>query len=1369
MNKRAISLLLVLIMILSIFVQPVLALESITDDMTSNIITETATDSNAQKDSNNDDQLEFSQIMNVEENKSFEDIDITNNLPNNEILDNPNQKTDLGLLDNLNDLIENTFMESSANNLDNIEEDLENLAINDNISAIIPNNSINVLDDLGIMNGFVTDISKVTTFSLRNPNNVTLKTPQYEDGTELSVIHFVESVYHISDDAIVLNISDYSNSSKELLEPAITAYQEYFETSEECVVVEIFDTTVDDGTISFETSSFSIFAIGQAFLNTFEFYVGNELVNTQYIIGNSNGEGILLEPEIPTTEDSLFKGWKIEGTNKYQEFGIIKVNMSEHTTIKLYADIEKTYHVYFYYEAREGADILETLSGKPGDIIYTEKVDYPLNLDKHVISWHTDIECLSPDVTEVVVGNEDIVLYPKVEKGFWVTFYTEGGFYIDPMFYAKNETLIEPPDPYKEGYEFIGWFDENGNQFIFNGQIVTESVRLTARYEAQTVNYTVQIVIQNPNKPDKYDPVLGGMFTKQGVCGDTIQATDITIDEINSVINKLGSTSYFKKNLEYFYYSSSSNASEMVELESDGSSVLYIYYDRYMTELRYYFSYEDEEPWNVQSGLFDADMPTLYWLTPSEEEYPNFGSWESSPNLFPAWTGKFDYGFTWDTDNEVFVHNVYATKGAENGHYFYSYVQAINPDGTVPDVGVDITNMPYRPHVDFYNPNYSGNENNQAFIDNWSNINFETASKNEISNNDTWLLYETQNLPFVANMEYLTMFYDNEWYNGFTAVAIAFDLTHKESGKLTDYRVDNFSHRTWPSYLTYLDTGRKETGAIPGSAYKENGGSNFYYLESDKWYAIDTPFKIVKFHGDGYFRFLRNQFNLKFVMDDEVINEQDVYFETDLGLDRFTSISDGLIPPAGYIFGGWFTSPQLTEDTRFNLETNIMPANDMILYGKWTPIYVELDVHVTIDGTDEIIEGFNGFTVKYGSIVKKDQVDELKGSVNVPDGAIWYGWYEKVDVGGGKELLVPFNFDKQLIEDLVLYPFYSYMDPTKVIYDLNGGVGTTPIDIYNYAVGKGAVVLDCPDIIAPEGKVFLGWNTKEDGTGLTFRPNDIMRIAEKNPVLYALYGDVPDGPYDVSIKYINTVSGEEIVETYQLYDTVFIKNQNVFTIPIHRTYIFKEFNTKPDGTGIRFNPNDEVYLTTEGENVLYAIYEKANSASINIPIIKHFKDFQPTDELFTVNGYLSDETGDLLSEQLGVICFKYQGNETESMTLEMVLDLEFFEPNKDYYIKIFETQGESMILYDSNYYLLKFTMENISPTILSIEKCRKNGETIESFEFEDHLEFTNILTLEADRLPDMGGNGTSSFRMIGLIVISLGCFIVLYYKKLRKL
>ena len=44
--------------------------------------------------------------------------------------------------------------------------------------------------------------------------------------------------------------------------------------------------------------------------------------------------------------------------------------------------------------------------------------------------------------------------------------------------------------------------------------------------------------------------------------------------------------------------------------------------------------------------------------------------------------------------------------------------------------------------------------------------------------------------------------------------------------------------------------------------------------------------------------------------------------------------------------------------------------------------------------------------------VFKTKVENLKSSVNMPTEAIWYGWYEKVDVGGGKTLLVPFNFDK---------------------------------------------------------------------------------------------------------------------------------------------------------------------------------------------------------------------------------------------------------------------------------------------------------------------------------------------------------------------
>lgn len=1320
MYKKIISIFLVLIIVFSYFIEPVLAIE--TDNLLNADSISLATDSNAE---------------------TLPELE--SKIETNKQLENENQN-------NTDDLFENF----DSNEL----EDTTNISISNNISAIIPDNSINVLDDLGIANGFVADISKISTFSLRNNNLVTLKTPQYEDGTKISVIHFVESVYHISDDSIVLNVSDYSDSSKRLLEPSIAACQEYFESNEEFVAIEIFDSIVEDGLIEFETNSFSIFAIGQAFLNTFEFYIGDELVNTQYIIGNSNGEGLLLEPQIPTSENTLFKGWKIQDSDIYQEFGTINVNMSENTTIRLYADIEEIYHVYFYYEAKEGADILETLSGKPGDVIYTDKVDYPINLDKHVISWHTDIECTSKEITSVEIESQDIILYPKVKTGYWVTFYTEGGSYINSMFYATDDSILPPKNPTKTGYKFAGWIDEDGNEFVFNNQILNKSTILTAKWEPQIVNYTVQFVAQSTTNPEQYNPVASALFTKEALVGTTIGGSTITQDEIDLCIENLAPNAELKEFLECFELNTIKTNNESIVVQADGSSVIYVYYDRFPFVFNFYIN--DETIYTTYTKLFNAEITMEEWPILTEEEYPGFSSWllYDDRNTVIA---RLD-AYSLDNvvfDGEKYVLNLIAYGSQTTNWKAYYYFQSINPDGTVPDVGYTLEeHVQYIESVDLLNPDNPLNEGNEAIKNNWTTekIDSELGVTSDVTVNGNWILEDI----FEYGSSYPAVSYSADAYNGFTPIAFMGDYYENIDGKNSVHKGPYIRVPEWDYYgssTKLLRFGGYVNGKYTSKYYD---GSN--PLESGKWYLASDAIQIT-FKGHLYIRYLRNHYDLVFKVGNEIIDEFEVYYETDLGLDKFKTPETKLNAPLGYKFGGWFTSETYSEDTRFELDNHTMPANDLVLYAKWIPTNVELDVHITIDGVDEIIEGFNGFTVKYGDTVSREQVNSLKPNVNMPENAIWYGWYEKIDIGGTEPLMVPFNFDKQLVEDLVLYPFYSYMDPTKVFYDLNGGTGTTPVDIYNYAVGKGAVILDCTDIVTPEGKVFLGWNTKPDGTGLTFRPNDIMRISENNPVLYALYGDVPDGPYDVNIKYINTVSGEKIVENYQLYNTVFIKDSNIFTIPIHRTYIFKEFNTKPDGTGTSFNPNDEVYLTTEGENILYAIYEKINSTSINIPIIKHFKDFQPTNEIFTINGYLSDETGDLLSEQLGVVCFKYQGNEIESMNLEIALDLEFFEPGKDYYVKIFENPKESMILYDTNYYIVNFEMENLTPIISSISKYNKNGKIISSFDFEDSLEFINIQTLEADRLPDMGGYDIFKLNIVGLIFIFVGFFILFLSKK----
>lgn len=1075
-----------------------------------------------------------------------------------------------------------------------IPEDIYNeesyIQTSENVVATIPEDSDSLRSDLGI-ESLIADIKSFNTFSLKKSRTNTVEIDVSSlDSSNLDVLHFIENVDAITEDMGIVDISDYSDDSKSVLASAINAYQEKYNSDKECVVVEIFeDLPVENGNITFDVESFSIFAIGDFDINIYEFYVEGALHNIQVLIGNDDGEDILVSPETPYKDDNEFLGWQVEGETDYIEFGTISVNPSK-DTIKVNAVFDEVSYVYFYYEAKENADILETLSGKAGDIIYTEHIDYPLSLDKHIVSWHTDIECTSPDVTEVTLTDEDIILYPKVEKGYWVTFYAEGGSYIDPMFYAKNETIIQPADPVREGYSFIGWFDENGNKFEFNNQIVTESLRLTAKYQAQMVNYTVQIVMQDADIPDQYNSILGGMFTKQGLCGDTVKSTDIPISELDTIISGLSSTSYFKSKLKYFYYSDSKNSTEEIELESDGSSVLYIYYDRYEVEINYYLSYSDETPWLTQKGLYDELTPTEHWPTPSESEYSNFGDWESSSNIYPSWTGRFRFEFIWDDVEEKYYFNVYATKGSETKHILYSWVQGINPDGTVPNVGIHIDNLPAQPLLGQYHPNTSGNDSS-VYEDNWGDIEFET---DDVTNNGTWVLYATQEIPSNISSEYATLSYSGEWYEGFKVVAVGFDLFHKNSGETTDYRVDDFSHRTWESYIAYLTkSGTKwvEAGKPSDSAYITKSSKPFYYLESDEWYAITSPVKLAKLFGNTHMRFLRNHYNLQFFNgENKVASFDEVYFETPLGLDKFKNVQKSLTPPIGYIFDGWFTSPTLTEDTRFNLDTNTMPATDLILYAKFKSIKIEVDVHVTIDGVDEIIEGFNGFTVKYGNIVNKDEVDALKASVDIPTGAIWYGWYEKVNVGGGKELLVPFNFDKQLVEDIVLYPFYSYMTPVNVTYDLNGGSGTAPVDNFNYALGRGAVVLDNKNVVAPDGKVFICWNTEADGSGKSYYPADIALINNDSMSLYAIYeNDI--GTEKVDLTYVNTVTNEEKTFEYDKTEEVMLKTNFIFDISTSLKYIFKGWNTKADGSGTSYQPNDRVYLTEKG-NKLYTVFEE---------------------------------------------------------------------------------------------------------------------------------------------------------------------------------
>ena len=416
---------------------------------------------------------------------------------------------------------------------------------------------------------------------------------------------------------------------------------------------------------------------------------------------------------------------------------------------------------------------------------------------------------------------------------------------------------------------------------------------------------------------------------------------------------------------------------------------------------------------------------------------------------------------------------------------------------------------------------------------------------------------------YQANLMVMPLNGANYWYTNMDSPSTAKYYLETLDGK---YKLD------------HTDSGAIDISTIsPGDCYAITGFTFNHYV-SGVWTdeeLIKYPFLKEEQYKDKWngseFYYTRDKYNVVYMNHSENPDKIAPYkYEADI------SSADDYIPvrpdgvPENYVFDDWYYNKELNVACDF--DGKIMPANNITVYAKWVPPIC--NVKFIAYGTE---------VADYHDVPYNTSVSGKIPKFDLHEGDSFYGW--AYDVAGTQ----PFNVDTRITKDIVLYAQINDGKSYAVKYDPNGGTGTVT-DLNRYAQNKLAKVLSSNGLTAPKGKVFLGWNTKADGTGEMKAPGSSVLVTG-DITLYAVWGNKTPGT--TLVYHANDGSDQKITEPYANNATVTLKGKDTFT---RSGYTFSSWNTQADGKGASFKPDDKVIVDNIESNDLYAIWTK-NSGS----------------------------------------------------------------------------------------------------------------------------------------------------------------------------
>lgn len=700
-----------------------------------------------------------------------------------------------------------------------------------------------------------------------------------------------------------------------------------------------------------------------------------------------------------------------------------------------FTDVTENIVINVYYKAIDVPYSAKYYFQNIHDDLYTENVAYHKQSTAKTGTIISDAELTSGVAAE---GFTKLYHYPEsisadgstvfecyYDRNYYLMkFDMNGGYGVDPI-YARYDTPFVVNQPTRHGYVFGGWdlLDESGSgdgvADPMPSTIPAENRNYRAIWQTTNTTYTVVYWRQNPDD-DGYS--FWGSTTR-----NALSATTVSCDNTDKA---------FAETLPEYRYAEFSHGDSNVEVHGDGSTVLNVYYTRKVYTLKFYYARQNGSTIQIVGG-------STY----------GFSDWDKTNDDVYNAIDNIAAG-QWGTVTAVPELNALGqsrnyTIGSETGNnktYYYIAFSA--------RYGADISELwplgvfdPIKTGSKFTNGNYAffsaWNVEHHCYYREHCNANY--TLKGNYMRLDYQLLYNYELyedrdtvcfFAFFENGANINWSQPNQWI-----YRIYLPVLGNETG---DHVYNNVSYRLAYEYDTCDNNETDKPNDQTATAVE--GFTNFARTAISNGLLdayLDDTYQRSSFTMNFYYR--RNNHTLSFNNYGNVVSEKTatVPFDAPLADYDFEPAYPDSLEENGYAFGGWYTSPGCYDGTEFYWDTEHMPANDLMLYAKWTSVmhtvnffktYDAMRLYETSDNPEETLAQLaaEGLYLETKSVVHGN----ASGSIENPDGQMsgaqeyeFAGWFYMEN--GVKKAYTP--LDMPVTQDMNIFADWGSRSPQPYI------------------------------------------------------------------------------------------------------------------------------------------------------------------------------------------------------------------------------------------------------------------------------------------------------------------------------------------------